>query len=112
VQRSAEDLETAEPEADLKRVKGADGEAKPAAAAAASPELLKKVQTLINFYFSDANFTKDKFLKAEAAKHPDGLVAVSVLLTFNKLKQLTTDPNVVVQAAQNSPKLAVSTARS
>jgi hypothetical protein len=35
-----------------------------------------------------------------------------VLLTFNKLKQLTTDPNVVVQAAQNSPKLAVSTARS
>ena len=31
-----------------------------------------EILTQVEFYFSDSNFPKDKFLKAQAALNPDG----------------------------------------
>mmetsp|Transcript_8727 Transcript_8727/g.8832 ORF Transcript_8727/g.8832 Transcript_8727/m.8832 type:complete len:355 (+) Transcript_8727:107-1171(+) len=64
--------------------------------------LLLKVKNQIEFYFSDSNFRRDTFLRAAAASDPDGFVPIATLLTFNKLKSLTTDPSVIVEALKDS----------
>ena len=56
---------------------------------------LDAIRKQVEFYFSDSNYRKDTFLKAAAESDPDGFVAISVLLTFNRLKSLTTDVAVV-----------------
>lgn len=66
------------------------------------------IKSQIEFYFSDSNFRKDTFLRAAVESDPDGFVPISVLLTFNKLKKLTTDPDVVVSALQDSTSVLVS----
>jgi hypothetical protein len=43
----------------------------------------------IEYYFSDSNFRRDKFLRAKANEDADGYVALTVLLTFNRVKALT-----------------------
>jgi len=41
----------------------------------------------VEYYFSEANLGKDKFLRAEMAKSaPDRWVEISVLGTFNRMK--------------------------
>jgi hypothetical protein len=63
----------------------------PAPAAAPPSDALKeKVKKQLEFYFSDANFRRDKFLREKANSDPDGYVPITVLLTFNRLKALTT----------------------
>lgn len=66
------------------------------------------VKAQVEFYFSDSNFRKDSFLKATAAQDPQGFVSIKVLLTFNKLKLLTTDESVVANACLNSSVVDVS----
>lgn len=53
------------------------------------------IAKLVKFYFSDSNFRHDRFLKEESAKDSEGFVKLSVLLTFNRLKSLTTDEAIV-----------------
>lgn len=77
------------------------------AAAEVSPELKAKVKRQVEFYFSDSNFRKDTFLRGKAAEDPDGYVSIDVLLTFNRLKSLTTDPEVIVSALSDSATLDV-----
>jgi lupus La protein len=55
------------------------------------------VAKLMAFYFSDSNLRRDKFLIAEQAKDSEGYVGLRVLLTFNKLKALVTDPEQLVE---------------
>ena len=43
------------------------------------------------FYFSDANLRRDRFLRKHAGANGTGLVAVSILATFNRVKQLMTE---------------------
>eukprot|EP00624_Nannochloropsis_granulata_P006460 evm.model.NODE_48416_length_12024_cov_18.700350.1 len=57
----------------------------------------------MDFYFGAANWRRDKFLQGEAAKDPEGYVPLTVLLTFNKLKKLTTDSAVVAKALEEAP---------
>jgi hypothetical protein len=38
----------------------------------ATPVDLDKVRQQVEFYFSDANFRRDKFLQAKAAEDPEG----------------------------------------
>jgi hypothetical protein len=42
----------------------------------------------LEFYFSDSNLPKDKFLRAQAEAHPDGLVDLSLLLSFSRMRAL------------------------
>jgi hypothetical protein len=69
---------------------------------------LAAIKKQIEFYFSDSNFRKDTFLRAASETDPDGFVPIATLLTFNKLKALTTDASVVANAVKDSEVVAVS----
>jgi hypothetical protein len=61
----------------------------PAAAPLGAPDN-DALAKLLSFYFSDANLRRDKFLIAEQAKTTEGWVPIRVLLTFNRIKQVST----------------------
>lgn len=67
------------------------------------------IKKQIEFYFSDSNYRKDTFLKTAAENDPDGLgfVPISVLLTFNKLKSITTDEKLIRDALIDSTEVVV-----
>ncbi|KAL1515834.1 hypothetical protein AB1Y20_002450 [Prymnesium parvum] len=60
------------------------------------------------FYFSDANLRRDRFLRKHVG--PQGIrpVPVSILATFNRVRTLTTDSDVLVEALRAVPGLHVS----
>lgn len=62
--------------------------------------ILKQVE----FYFSNANLTQDKFLSDQINKD-NGWVQISVLMTFSRLKALSEDPELVAAALQKSKEL-------
>lgn len=66
------------------------------------------IATQVEFYFGESNLRKDKFLRNQIAKDADGFVDISVLLTFNKLKQLSTDVSEIAKAVKDSDLVAVS----
>ena len=68
-----------------------------------------EVQRQLEYYFSDLNFPRDRFLRAEAANDPLGeeTVAISVLLTFKKLVALGADAGALREAARASPLLVL-----
>uniref|UniRef100_A0AAG5DM31 Lupus La protein n=1 Tax=Anopheles atroparvus TaxID=41427 RepID=A0AAG5DM31_ANOAO len=55
----------------------------------------------LEYYFGDANLAKDKFLKDQITKD-DGWVPLDVLLTFKRLKTLSEDKKVIVDAISKS----------
>uniref|UniRef100_A0A8C7FMJ8 Small RNA binding exonuclease protection factor La n=1 Tax=Oncorhynchus kisutch TaxID=8019 RepID=A0A8C7FMJ8_ONCKI len=67
----------------------------------AMSELEKKVARQIEYYFGDHNLPRDKFLK-EQLQLDDGWVTLETMLKFNRLKCLTTDPNVIVESLKKS----------
>jgi len=60
-------------------------------------DLSEKIVRQLDYYFSDVNVIKDKFL-LQKFKEDDGWVKLSVLLTFVRLKELTKDEDRVVAA--------------
>jgi lupus La protein len=66
------------------------------------------IKRQIEFYFSDSNYRRDTFLRAAAESDPDGFVPISTLLTFNKLKQLTNDQQLIVESLKDSDIVLVS----
>uniref|UniRef100_A0A182WGA0 Lupus La protein n=1 Tax=Anopheles minimus TaxID=112268 RepID=A0A182WGA0_9DIPT len=55
----------------------------------------------LEYYFGDANLAKDKFMKEQIALD-DGWVPMDVLLTFKRLKTLSEDKKVIVDAIAKS----------
>lgn len=55
---------------------GVKKEEVPAAAPVGEPDL-GKIRGLLEFYFGDHNYRRDKFMQNEAAKHPEGTVVRS-----------------------------------
>uniref|UniRef100_A0A1S4GZP2 Uncharacterized protein n=1 Tax=Anopheles gambiae TaxID=7165 RepID=A0A1S4GZP2_ANOGA len=55
----------------------------------------------LEYYFGDANLAKDKFMKDQIAKD-EGWVPLDVLLTFKRLKSLSEDKKVIVDAIAKS----------
>jgi lupus La protein len=66
------------------------------------------IKRQIEFYYSDSNFRKDTFLREAAATDPEGFVPIATLLTFNKLKSMTTDASVVAEAIAGSDSVVLS----
>ncbi|XP_054743773.1 la protein homolog [Anastrepha obliqua] len=52
----------------------------------------------VEYYFSDANLRRDKFLLEQISKDEEGWVPLSVLLTFKRLSSLSTDPSEIIDA--------------
>lgn len=55
----------------------------------------------VEYYFSDANLFRDKFLRTEIQKN-DGWVKLSTLTTFKRLAALSTDLKVIADALEKS----------
>lgn len=62
----------------------------------------RKVIRQIEYYFSDANLRRDKFLMGKIAEDEEGWVTISVLLTFKRLQQLSDDAKVIADAVEKS----------
>lgn len=60
-------------------------------------DLDEKIVKQVEYYFSDLNIIKDKFL-LEELKKDDGWVKLETLLKFSRLKQLTTDETRLLEA--------------
>jgi lupus La protein len=71
-------------------------------------ELNAAIKKQIEFYFSESNFRKDAFLKAASETNPEGYVPIAVLLTFNKLKSLSTDVALIALTLKESDTVTVS----
>ncbi|ORX87870.1 La-domain-containing protein [Anaeromyces robustus] len=64
-----------------------------------------KVLKQIEYYFSDSNLPKDKFLWETVNSDPQGWVEIDTLLKFNRLKSLTTDHEIIKNAIKQSKEL-------
>lgn len=71
-------------------------------------KIIGQLQEQIEFYFGDSNLQKDRFMKQEINKHPEGYVNISTIASFNRMKQITNDLNLVVKAMKTSSMLEVS----
>jgi lupus La protein len=70
--------------------------------------LTEQVRKQVEFYFSDSNYRRDNFLRKCAESDPEGYIPIATLLTFNKLKALTTESSVIVDAVKDSGIVSVS----
>ena len=61
----------------------------------------EKIVKQIEFYFGDGNYPRDNFLQ-KVSKENDGWIPIATLLTFNRLKQLTSETDHVAQAIKTS----------
>jgi hypothetical protein len=59
------------------------------------------------FYFSDANLRRDRFLRKHVGNEGTGSVAVDILATFNRVKELTTDRAELMHALRAVPGLRI-----
>ncbi|XP_022670499.1 la protein homolog isoform X1 [Varroa destructor] len=64
-------------------------------------QLREKIIYQVEFYFGDYNLPKDKFL-LQKIKENEGWIEMDTLLTFNRLKSLTTDKAVISDALKAS----------
>ncbi|XP_059049576.1 la-related protein 7 [Achroia grisella] len=69
-------------------------------------QLYENILKQMEFYFSDANIAKDRFL-GELVK-TDPYVPVEVFLKFNKIRSMTQDMNDIVKAMKHSTLLELS----
>lgn len=70
-------------------------------------QLLADVKKQVEFWFSDVNLHKDKFMKNIIEQSRDGYIDISVLTSFNRMKKLTTDVKLIARALKNSPIVEV-----
>ena len=72
------------------------------------PNLQQKIKKQVEFYFGDSNLPRDKFLQAEIAKDKEGWVSLPTILSFNRMKALTTDKSLVLEALKESGLIEIS----
>lgn len=67
-----------------------------------------KILKQVEFYFSNSNLPRDKFLSGIVKESEEGWCPIATIASFKRMKQLTDDISVVVAALKTSEKLAVS----
>merc|ERR1719187_2678056 len=65
-------------------------------------DLMAKIVAQVEFYFSDANVAKDKFLLKHIRRNKEGYVSLKLVSSFKKVKQLTKDWRVVAFSLNKS----------
>eukprot|EP00274_Cyanoptyche_gloeocystis_P000301 CAMPEP_0196662388 /NCGR_PEP_ID=MMETSP1086-20130531/48451_1 /TAXON_ID=77921 /ORGANISM="Cyanoptyche gloeocystis , Strain SAG4.97" /LENGTH=224 /DNA_ID=CAMNT_0041997739 /DNA_START=82 /DNA_END=753 /DNA_ORIENTATION=+ len=73
-------------------------------------ELTQKVLRQVEYYFGDSNFPRDKFMRLEASKDPEGYISISIIASFNRMKSLTTDIGFITDCLKSSDQLTVNEA--
>lgn len=61
-------------------------------------DLCEKITQQVEFYFSDANITKDKFLLKHVKRNKEGFVSLKLISSFKRVKHLTKDWRQVATA--------------
>merc|ERR1712203_728708 len=51
-------------------------------------DLCEKITQQVEFYFSDANITKDKFLLKHVKRNKEGFVSLKLISSFKRVKHL------------------------
>ncbi|ADM12193.1 small RNA-binding pol III transcript stabilizing-like protein [Encephalitozoon intestinalis ATCC 50506] len=64
-------------------------------------EKLEKIKSQVEFYFSDANFRVDKFLREQSLVN-DGYIPIKTIVSFNKLRNLEATVEDVKKALEDS----------
>lgn len=75
-----------------------------------SDEMADKICQQVEFYFSDANITKDAFLLKHVKRNKEGYVSLKLISSFKRVKHLTKDWRVVAYALKRSNKLEINEA--
>ncbi|XP_006897281.1 PREDICTED: la-related protein 7-like [Elephantulus edwardii] len=70
-------------------------------------QVLADIAKQVDFWFGDANLHKDRFLREQIEKSRDGYVDISLLVSFNKMKKLTTDGKLIARALKSSAVVEV-----
>ncbi|XP_064615511.1 la-related protein 7-like [Liolophura sinensis] len=73
--------------------------------------ILTKIRGQMEFYFSDANLQKDRFLKRKMDESDDKLIDLEIFLTFNRILALTTEMDVLRKALSKSTFLQLNEAK-
>lgn len=73
------------------------------------PDIRVKILEQVEFYFSDANVTKDKELAKQIRRNEMGYVSIKWITSFRKIQALTQDWKGVSRVLQQSTQLKVST---
>ncbi|XP_042237498.1 la-related protein 1B-like isoform X2 [Homarus americanus] len=64
-----------------------------------------KIKKQVEYYFSGDNLANDIFMRRKMSK--DGYIPVSLIASFNRMKQLTQDVKLIVDVCKTSEKLEV-----
>ncbi|XXG67709.1 hypothetical protein AAC387_Pa06g0986 [Persea americana] len=72
-----------------------------------SDDLRHKIVHQVEYYFSDENLPKDKFL-LKYVKKDKGFVPIAVIASFRKMKKLVQDNSLIETALRTSSQLVVS----
>jgi la-related protein 6 len=76
----------------------------------ASEEILGKLLTQAEFYFSDSNVLKDKFLMKNIQKNKGGYISVKLLSSFRRMQAISKDWRDLAYALQRAEKLELNAA--
>jgi len=71
-----------------------------------STPLALKLKRQLEYYFGDINFPRDKWMRAKAAEN-NGYIPIALLLTFNRIKESTSDLQLVTEVLKSIPDLEV-----
>merc|ERR1719331_794835 len=63
-------------------------------------DLCEQITQQVEFYFSDANITKDKFLLKHVKRNKEGFVSLKLISSFKRVKHLTKDWRQVAAAIE------------
>ena len=64
-----------------------------------------KVLKQVEFYFGDSNYARDKFLQEQAKKEEQGWIPLETIMSFNRMKTLTQDADLIVKVLREGSEL-------
>lgn len=70
-------------------------------------EKQKLVRQQVEYYFSDKNLERDAFFHNKISSDKEGWVDLDLIMNCNKIKELTTDPEEVTKACQDSTEVEI-----
>eukprot|EP01112_Ceratiomyxa_fruticulosa_P004327 TRINITY_DN1481_c0_g1_i1.p1 TRINITY_DN1481_c0_g1~~TRINITY_DN1481_c0_g1_i1.p1 ORF type:complete len:391 (-),score=123.99 TRINITY_DN1481_c0_g1_i1:257-1429(-) len=69
-------------------------------------EELKAIKKQVEFYFGDSNFSRDKFLKAQAALSQGGFIPLKTILSFKRMRDYTLENTLEALASSTIVELS------
>jgi len=65
-------------------------------------QMVAKMTSLVDFYFGDENFAKDRFLRTKSRESEDGWIALTLILSFKRVRKYTDDLGTLLAGVRKS----------